>query len=316
MNDCRSLNPITLQIPEVFIIIVNWNGLHHLETCLPSVMETRFVRYRVLVVDNGSCDNSVSFVKHHFSSVQLIQNVTNVGFAEGNNIGIRYALQQGADYVVLLNNDTRVEPDWLGELIEAVEGDPQIGIAECQQRSWDGQQVIRLRFRPDWMEGVEERTPLGATMEPISPVAYAAGCCALLRSETLRHIGFFDPRYFAYVEDVDLSLRAWIAGYKVITVPKAVIYHRVGGSSESRSRMYLGYHNQLYTLLKNYETGTLWHFRRSIGRRWLLTRNRVALSATLKVLTDAPRILNSRKEVQRLRERTDREIFALAGIEW
>lgn len=134
----------------------------------------------------------------------------------------------------------------------------------------------------------------------------------LLRCSALREIGLFDERYFMYAEDVDLTLRAWIAGYQVMDVPSAVVYHRMTGSSSSaRQRMFWGYRNQLTTLLKLYQAETLRSFAGPILQRWFGTRNRVALRGTLAALAMLPGTLARRRQIQRSRRAPDARFLAL-----
>ncbi len=137
----------------------------------------------------------------------------------------------------------------------------------------------------------------------------------LLRARALPRIGLFDERYFMYVEDVDLTLRAWIAGYRVLDVPAAIVYHRMTGSdSASQQRMFWGYRNQLTTLLKLYQPGTLAAFASPISRRWFLTRNRYALRGALAALAMLPGTLARRRQVQRGRQAPDSRFLELCGL--
>lgn len=136
----------------------------------------------------------------------------------------------------------------------------------------------------------------------------------LIRCDALRHIGMFDERYFMYVEDVDLTLRAWIAGYRALAVPAAVVYHRITGSaSGAQQRMFWGYRNQLTTLLKLYQPGTLAAFAGPISRRWLQTRNRFAQRGTLAALAMLPGTLARRRQVQRGRRAPDSRFLELCN---
>lgn len=300
--------------PAVYVVVVNWNGVEHLRECLPSLEGMSYHNVKVVVVDNGSEDDSASLVSTSFPDFVLLQNERNLGFAGGNNVGMEYALAQHADYVALLNNDTRVEPDWIDVLVDVAQSDSTIALCEAQQHTWDGAHRIQLRLRPEWLEGVA-----GLELPDRSPAVwatpYAAGCCVLIRCSALWRIGLFDARYFAYVEDVDLSLRAWIAGYRVVSVRHSVVYHRVQGTTQPRaSRMKWGYRNQLTTMLKDYEWSTIHSFRDPIMKRWFLTRNRVALSATFATLCGLPTTMAKRRRVQAMRRRSDEEIFALTGV--
>lgn len=118
----------SMMTPHTFIIILNWNGKHYLEDCLGSLSSINYPNYKIALVDNDSQDGSVPFVRSKYPHAHIIQNDKNLGFAEGNNVGIRYALSQGAEYVVLLNNDTRVEPDFLTHLIQRGEEAKEVGV--------------------------------------------------------------------------------------------------------------------------------------------------------------------------------------------
>ena len=297
--------------PLVQILIVNWNGLQHLQTGLPSWLATCYPHFEIVLLDNGSTDGSMEWVKGHYPQVQTIALDSNRGFAFANNVGLRRAIAAGVKYAVLLNNDTRVEPDWLEKLVEVAERDSRIAICQARQRTWEGDQEMVFRFIPEWAEAEHDLLPITPPRDPF-PTAFASGCAMLLRCAALERIGLFDERYFMYVEDVDLSLRAWISGYQVMDVPAAVVYHRMGGSvSHARQRMFWGYRNQLTTLFKLYEPGTLHAFAAPIRRRWFWTRNRHALRGTLAALAMLPGTLARRRAVQRQRRESDRVFLEL-----
>lgn len=302
-----------MSTPLVYIIIVNWNGLSHLEYCLHSLANLIYPNKRVLVVDNGSTDGSVNFVKQNYPHFFLYEEKRNLGFTGGNNIGIRYAIDDKADFVALLNNDTRVEPDWLDALIDLATSDKTIGLCESQQYSWDGQHKILFNYRPEWVDGESYLVDATQTLST-RPVFFASGCSLLIRRELIQHIGLLDARYFAGTEDVDLSLRAWIAGYQVLSVPSSIVYHRMSASSNQFLRSYWGYRNQLITLLKNYEWCTLRLFARPIFSRWFFTKNRTALRAMIATLHHMPETLYMRQELQSQRKRTDAEIFSITNV--
>lgn len=295
----------------VHVIVVNWNGCAHLQAGLPSLLDTRYPRFEVVLLDNGSSDGSVSWVRQHHASVRVRSLGRNLGFAAANNIGLRDALALGADYAVLLNNDTRVEPDWLAALVSEAEAHPQAAICQARQRTWAGDREIRFRFIPEWCEAETELLPV-APPGPAAPTPFASGCAMLIRCSALRTIGLFDERYFMYVEDVDLTLRAWIAGFCVLDVPQAIVYHRMTGSSSgSAQRMFWGYRNQLTTLVKLYQPETLRRFADPIARRWLRTRNRIALRSTLATIAMLPGTLAERHAVQRRRTASDQSFLEL-----
>jgi len=295
--------------PSVAVLVVNWNGRYHLEDCLPSLLGSRFQPFEATVLDNGSTDGSQAWLREAYPQVNLIELGHNRGFAAANNVGMRAALANGAQYVVLLNNDTRVDPEWLSALVEAAESSPDAAICAARQRTWEGQHELHFRFIPEWAEAQVEQRPLSIAGGP-RPTPFASGCAMLLRYTALRQIGLFDERYFAGVEDVDLTLRAWIVGYQALEVPQSVVYHKLGGSSQAGKRMYWGYRNQLTTLLKLYQVETLRGFAPVIRKRWFWTRNRVALRATLASFAMLPRTLAWRRQVQRQRRVPDRVIWS------
>jgi len=300
----------TDQAPCVYVIVVNWNGRRHLEVCLPSLLATAYPQMDVVVLDNASKDGSQKWVRENFTGVELVALEENLGFVGANNWGMRMALDAGADYVALLNNDTRVEPEWLEALVETATADPAVAICQARQRTWDGRREIRFRFKPEWAEAEAVETPVQDAGAP-APTAFASGCAMLVQCKALRRIGSFDERYFMYVEDVDLSLRAWIAGYRVMDAPGAIVYHRMRGSeSRETQRMFWGYRNQLTTMLKLYQPVTLRAFARPMGRRWL--RNRHAWRATLDSIRMLPGTLARRRAIQKGRRAPDDRFLRLA----
>lgn len=289
--------------PRISVLIVNWNGQHHLEICLPSLLATRYPNFDVMLLDNGSTDGSTMWVQQNFATVHIVSLGNNQGFAAANNVGLRQAITNNTDYVALLNNDTRVDSDWLSALVTAAEQDPQIAICQARQRTWDDQQEIRFRFIPEWAEARQVRLPI-APSGPATQVPFASGCAMLLRCSALKQIGLFDERYFMYVEDVDLTLRAWIHGFQAVDVSEAIVYHRMSGSSSkqgSRQRSFWGYRNQLTTLLKLYEIETLRRFAKPISKRWFCTHNRIALRGTIASLMMVRDTLEKRRQIQRRR---------------
>ncbi|MCK4314219.1 MAG: glycosyltransferase family 2 protein [Anaerolineae bacterium] len=246
---------------RVAVVIVNWNGRHHLEGCLATLFAQTFTDFEVILVDNGSTDGSVEWVGMHFPQVRLISNTRNIGFAAGNNQAIR---STDAEFVVTLNNDTRVEPQWLAGLIEAVVGDPTVGMVASKMLFADRPDTINsagIALDPagiawDRLGGMSddpgERTPV----EVFGPCAGAA----LYRRAMLGQIGLFDEDFFAYMEDVDLAWRARLAGWRCLHAPAARVYHVHSATgvegSPFKSRL-LG-RNKVWLIAKNYgPTGRL-----------------------------------------------------------
>lgn len=230
---------------KVFILILNWNGKAHLEYNLPSVTQTEYAPLEIVVMDNASSDGSVAWVREHFPQVTVIETGENLGYAGGNNVGLRYALAKGADYVVLLNNDTEVDPRWITAAVQAAEANPSYGmigfdtVGEYKQN----EDPHRSRFhelQAEW-RGVE-----------VKPTDHITGCALFLRAEMLRDIGIIDDVYFAYAEEDDLLNRAQRAGYQQVRV-NVPVWHYNGGSWGRRAvrASYLAYRNNTRFLLKN-----------------------------------------------------------------
>lgn len=229
-------------IPEesVAIILVNWNGYDFTRACLESIRKVDFPDFRVIVVDNASLNQEGQRLKKAFPEIELIENTENLGFAGGNNVGIRYALEQGFSHVMLLNNDTEVEPDFLGEMVRNFNQNPNIGVV---------QPLILFMHDPKkiWSAGGKWIPALGraVTLGDRHPVCdyrfkkpqldWATGCCMLISREALLKTGLLNEQYFAYFEDVEWSLRFREVGYGISLAEKAIIYHEAGASSKKKN---------------------------------------------------------------------------------
>lgn len=249
--------------PPVTVVVLNWNGRHHLQTCLPSLIQQNYSRLEVLVVDNGSTDDSVAYVQQHFPQVQLICLPQNVGFAAGNNVGMRAAT---TPFVALLNNDTRAEPGWLAALVAAAQSNPTVGMVASKMVFYDRPHIInsagicldRVGIAWDRFGGRVDDTADTATTE----IFGASGGAVLYRRAMLQEIGLFDEDFFAYLEDVDLAWRARWAGWRCLYVPTAVVHHHHSATaiegSPFKSRL-LG-RNKVWTILKNYPWPALLYY--------------------------------------------------------
>jgi GT2 family glycosyltransferase len=233
----------------------------------------------VIVVDNGSADRTVPRVRADFPQVAMLETGANLGFAGGNNVGIQYALDRGADYVFLLNNDTEVHPAVVRHLIDAAEPDPSVGV--IGPKVFFFSQPDRLWYSGGWVQrwaGAGGHIGLGEqdSMRSSEPVdtAYVTGCALMARASVLRRVGLLEPAFFIYWEDVDLCFRIRRAGYRVLYAPKAVLWHKVsrtiqgtadhrifyGGRAhgpESVVSLYLGTRNNFLFIERNVS----WPFR-------------------------------------------------------
>ncbi len=218
--------------PEVAIIILNWNGKEDTVECLESLRGVTYPNRRVLLVDNASTDGSVELFRQRYPDVELIVNGQNLGFAGGNNVGIRRAQEEGADYLLLLNNDTVVYPDFLGGLVDAAESDPRIGIVGPKicfysdpEKVWSAGGTINMatgRIGNDG-EGLAQKG-LKGTKE----VDYVSGCALLIKSCVAGRIGPMDEDYFLYFEEADWNLMARRLGYACVVNNDVRILHKSG----------------------------------------------------------------------------------------
>lgn len=216
--------------PEVAIIILNWNNAPDTIECLKSVGRLDYPNYCVLVVDNGSRDTSVALITTHFPQVEILRNSQNLGYAGGNNVGIRRALHMGAEWVLILNNDAIVARDCLIELVQATRCFPRggaLGPVVYQADSLDEIQAAGGHFssglKYSWHGGGETSTGLFGRVHEVDLLP---GCALLLSRRALEQVGLFDERFFMYREDIDLCLRLSTAGYGLYLVPSAHVWHR------------------------------------------------------------------------------------------
>ena len=271
-------------LPIVAVIIVNWNGKTDTLECLASLRQDCYPNKQIIVVDNGSADDSISVLRATHPDVTVLETGANLGFTGGNNTGIEYALQQGVDYLYLLNNDTTVEPDALQALVEAAEADASYGLLTP---------VIHYYEQPEetWFAGsridlargiaVHDNHRVPARTEGPIQIPWASGCAMLLRAALMRQLGGLDERYFLNWEDVDFSLRVRALGSNISLVPAARIYHKVGrsfGASSGVGHYYYVRNNLLLVLLHG---GSLYH--------------RAALSIVLNRLRENLRAIKNRR---------------------
>jgi GT2 family glycosyltransferase len=232
-------------VPRVVIIVLNWNGLADTLGCLESLARLDYAdqvgAYEVVVVDNGSTDGSVQAIQAHFPRVPLIENGENLGYAGGNNVGLRYGLRQGADYALLLNNDTEVAPDFLRRLVDAAQADPQVSVAgpticyyDQPEIIWSAGGAIDWRRGRTRMVGLNERDVGQFGNEP-REVDFISGCAMLVRRVILEQVGLLDERFFAYYEEVEWCVRVRQAGSKIVHVPQARLWHKITPKARAAS---------------------------------------------------------------------------------
>ena len=235
------VDPEPAPVPgPVHVVIVNWNGWRDTAECLLSCLRLRGVRSVPVVVDNGSTDGSVGRLRGLFPDLRVIGNETNLGFAAACNVGIRAAIEAGAEFVWLLNNDTVVDPDALAELVHALRSRPAAAFAGSK---------IYYAAQPDvlWFAGGElpfigsepchhglDETDVGRHDE-VTSCGFITGCSLLVRTSAIAAIGLMPEAYFVYWEDVDWNERAADAGFQRLYVPASRVWHNVSASSNGPS---------------------------------------------------------------------------------
>ncbi len=222
--------------PLLYVVILNWNGEGVIRECLDSLERVEYDPLQIVVVDNNSTDDSAGMVRDNYPGVKLIENDRNLLFAGGNNVGIRYAMEEGADYILLLNNDTEVDAGFAGNLMDAIRNNNRIGIAGPKilyhhepSRIWyGGGGFYPLLWIPRHIDIRKDENEAG---NEGGDTGYVSGCCMLIRKEVIDDIGLLDASYHIYCEDVDYCLRGWRAGWRCIYEPSARVYHKVSSSS-------------------------------------------------------------------------------------
>jgi len=252
-----------LTFPKISVSIVNLNGEKYLKGCLNSLKELNYPqdKLEVIVVDNGSTDKSLSLVKSNYPQVKIIKNSKNMGFAYANNQAAKAAT---GEYIAFLNNDTKVDKNWLIELLRPIYKDKEIVASGSKVLSFDGKKIdfvggmINFEgkgFQIDYDIPVEKDT---YNMYAFLP--FVNGGAMLVNKKVFLDVGSFDEDFFAYYEDVDFGWRLWVLGYKVVFAPKSIVYHHHHGTSRTFSEdrlRFLKERNSLYSVFKNYDDRNL-----------------------------------------------------------
>jgi GT2 family glycosyltransferase len=245
---------------SVAIILVNWNGFAYTKACLESLEKVKDPDFQVVLVDNASKEPEGQRLKSLFPHLHLISNSENLGFTGGNNVGIRYALAQGFGQILLLNNDTLVDPYFLKPLQKELQASsygvvqPLICFVQDPKKLWSA--------GGKWNALLGRAITLGdrVSLDDYAPkhleLDWATGCCMLLSKEAILAAGLLDEQYFAYFEDVEWSLRIRKSGFKIVLAENSIIYHEAGAASKktqeegtlSPTVFYFHVRNQLFLL--------------------------------------------------------------------
>lgn len=218
---------------SVAVIVVNWNNAQDTIDCVNSLKKINYKNFKVFLVDNGSTDGSLEKLRPFADeNIEIMETRQNLGFSGGNNVAVEKALAEKFDFILLLNNDTTVDPDFLSELVKAAEGDPKIGIVGSKIYFYDNPKRIWYgggKFT--WFGGGRhlQYEEIDKNPEESNPkeTGYMTGCSFLIKSEVVRKIGGLDERFFLYYEDTDWSLSTKEVGYKIVYAPSSKVYHKV-----------------------------------------------------------------------------------------
>lgn len=251
--------------PLVSVVNVTWNGKEFLQAHLPSLKNLKYSNYEVIIVDNASTDGSVEFVRNNYPEFKIIQNKENLGTAEGSNVAVNVAKGK---YIFWVSNDMEFDPSILDYLVKRCEENNSIGICTVKMRRIKNGRLIREIdsvgadvdiFGFPASRGINK--PDNGQYDYPTDLFFSFGGAMFIRKKVLEEIGGYDSDYFTLGDDIDLSWRVHLAGYRVVAEPKALLYHRVSATLETThsraQKRYLSERNTLRTLLKNYSKGYL-----------------------------------------------------------
>ncbi|MCK9418525.1 MAG: glycosyltransferase family 2 protein [Nitrospirae bacterium] len=321
----------------ISVVIVNWNGKYLLGECLDSLLAQSVGGVEIILVDNGSQDGSAEYVLERYRDVRVVSLPENIGFAGGNNAGIRIA---SGKYIALLNNDTRVDPEWIPNLLKEAEAGPaNVGMWASKILSYDNPNIIDnvgLLLYPDGLgRGKGRMEKDEGQYDQTGEAFFPSGCAGLYRREMLDEVGLFDEEFFAYADDVDLGLRARLAGWQCIYVPSAKVYHKYSASSSAHSpfKAFLVERNRIWVLLKYYPmemilisplgtlTRLLFHLYGALAgkgasgrfteQRSIFDAMAVLLKAWYSALSALPGIIRQRRAFSTVRKIGRRELYRL-----
>ncbi len=238
--------------PSVSIIIVTWNGKKYLGECISSLLNQSYPNFEIILVDNASSDGTTEFVKENYPSVQVIQNSENLGFAKGTNIGI---LRAKGELVALFNQDAIADKDWLVNLVKAIEKSANTA-AVAGKVFYYGDKYGKNAVFCTWSK-VDPYTGCPYNFngdEPGSEVDYLTGCAMLVKKKIIDEVGLLDTGYFLYFDETDWCARMIRAGYDLVYVPSAIVWHVVSASlGESKLKLYYMARSRIRFVLKNFD---------------------------------------------------------------
>ncbi len=310
----------------VTIIIVNWNGKPVIGQCLEGLRRQIYRDFSIIMVDNGSGDGSVEYVRQAYPEAHVISLNKNYGFCMANNVALAHV---ESEYAALLNNDVVAAPEWLGSLVQTLSAYPKAGSATSKFLYADRPHVIDRAGDGYSRAGVGVLRGRGMPADQWNTRQWVFGACAgasLYRTRMLQEIGFFDPHFFILYEDVDLSFRAQLQGYPCLYVPDAIVYHQASRSLgyDSDLSIYYGHRNLEWVYLKNMPLALfirtfllhLWYIVISGLFFGLKGRMLPFLAAKKDALKGFRRVMGLRRIIQQQKKVSDAYLWELMEPEW
>ncbi len=315
--------------PKITVLIPNYNGKKWLEQLLPTLKKTTYPNKEILVINNGSTDDSAEFLKKNYPNFRVVEIKKNRGYAGANNLGVKKALGK---YILFLNNDTQVTPNFLEPLVEKIENDKTIGAVQPQIRNMVNRNLIDsigsfftftgFLYHYGYFQSAKEKK-----YNKELSIYSVKGACYLMRKKNYLDLGGIDESFVTYVEESDLCHRILLSGKKIIYTPKSIVYHFGGGDMNIMTKrevvIFRSFRNRFVSYIKNLEAGRLLfvlpiHFllcELLIAMSILRGKFRQALASQAGVvgwIPNLPSILRKRKYIQRsIRKITDSQLFAL-----
>ncbi len=305
------------------IIIVNWNGAPHLPICLNALRAQTLRDFEVIVADNASHDESLPLLARDYPEVKVVALPENRGFTGGNNAGICAA--QGM-FIILLNNDTEVDPHWLEEVVAAFERHPEAGLVASKMKLFDRRDTLHTAgdfYRLDGVPGNRGVWEIDRGQYDREEYVFSAcGGSAAYRRSMLDQIGLLDEDFFYSCEDIDLAWRAQLAGWKCVYAPRAVVYHKLSATGGGATASFYDGRNFIYVIAKNYPS-SLWEIYRGavIRKQWSLFTEalrawrgeaaRARMRGMLSGVLHLPQLLRKRRAIQAIRKVDDAYLLSL-----
>ncbi len=315
-------------MPLVSVIIPNWNGIEHLPVCLESLRDQQFANFEVILADNGSTDGSVDFVQREYPEVRLLALGENRGFTGACNAGI-HAAHPSAKIIILLNNDTEADPKWLAAIVDGFDRYPDAGSIASKMLLFDHRDRFHNAGDYTTLNGLPGNRGVWqqdtGQFEKEERVFSACGGAAAYRKKLLEEIGILDNDFFFSGEDVDMGWRANLAGWQVIYIPTAIVYHKLKASGGDIAGSYYDGRNFIYLLAKNYPSFLFkQEWRRVLGgqfaiakealKHWRGAAARAKLRGQLAGILGLPKMWRKRKAIQNSRRLSDEKLMSLLNL--